>query len=517
MKNQVAARLIDVIGSSPKAGLSLASSLLKDNRLDVMELVAPNATFLDALFYRAIGQGYLFSSPLSRELFLFKGHSEFHEASSHQLITQKNSQGDWPLVELIKAFETAGAARKKGVRSATDMGGYRKDFDSFLSGCLSHMPKDFWSEAGGEFMGSCFSSGLKRAANEAWKYTSPISLDKNGRPAIMAATTLNEWRRFIEENHDPETRIENDKLWCMLLKECKEKPINTRSTFLGGFEDWFVSWARGKKELKNEILELAKVRMVKPREYGGERWVSLFRASDDKWPSWITKSGVPVWEIASDCGVDFFDAIDRCPDLVSKVDPDRYRFKKMQSLLQLLSQNEQDNFDYSKRLSELVNSNGWSPGLAPYFNHFLSVKMNDELRPVIESLKESEPSLWWGDGNLSGGIGKDMFLEIDKITKDQAHLVPSIVEYMEGGSSPWIEVSRGFLGSLKGGQMVHVQAINRDSAAHVARDEDGVKQLEKLRMGFNGERRKEYMSWLDSIKLDAASLTVKKSGSSLRL
>lgn len=517
MENQVAARLVDVIGSSPKAGLDLASSLLREQRVDAMELVAPNQTFLDALFSRAISQGYLFASALSRELFLFKGHNEFHQASSHQLLTRKNSQGDWPLVELIEAFEDARAARKKGVRSAVDMDGYRKSFDGFLSGSLKHMPQDFWDEVGGAFMSSCFSNGFKRAANEAWKYTSPLSLDRHGRPAIMAATTIHEWQRFIEENHDPEARIGDDPLWQILLKEAKVKPTNSATSFLGGFEDWFVSWARAQKALKNEILELAKVRMAKPREYGGKRWVSLFRASDDKWFSWTTKSGIPVWEIASGCGEEFFDAMDQSPDLISKIDQDRYHCKKVQWLLYCLCENKDNNLEASRSFANLVESKGWPPELAPYLMYFLSVEMNDELRSVIDLLKASNPSLWWGDADLKEIIGKDLFLRVDKIAKDKAHMVPSIIEYMEGSPSPWLNVSKGFLGSLRGGAMTHIQSINREYAAYVARDQDGVQQLEKLRMSFNGVRRKEYMSWLDSVKLAAASITVKKSGSSLRL
>jgi hypothetical protein len=520
MTSSIPSKLMKAVKAAPKPGLELVLAMLSEGRLDLDEPIEGKLGLMDTLIDQALYESSnrtapSFSGTLIKGLFSLDTLDQWLLASENKAFARKDRNGTWVPLALLHAVETTSANSKNF--SSKGQVPTKKELDKWCSKVAATLPNEFWEEAGGAFLAKSLSMDLHATVHQAWTRISPLSLDSRGIPALLSAKSDAHWLRFIGSHEDPETLIEGEPLWKILLEVCKEKPARPASTFLGAFEDWFVQWAGAQPSMKGAIQGLVQARVGAPLSYSPERWVNLFKASPNDWSSWSTRKNEAVWAcVARGSSLDFFRAMDANPQLIKKIDRNEYAKIKMLGAIQAFATTAVDPAPRAKFLGDTLRSQGWNPDLAPYASRFARLPLEFATAQSIRKLATDE-ALWFGPSQNREMLGRELFLMLPDLAKEGKPRLQAWLEIVSGEQySDWLSVGRGFASAIRG-KMEDLQSVSRPSLNTVASDPGGMAALEDMGKNFAGARRKEFNAWLESVKLEVASPRVQMSRSSPRL
>lgn len=385
-----------------------------------------------------------------------------------------------------------------------------KDIDNWLAALTPVFPQTMLDQVGGELLCRAMELELNAATHALWPRVGATALDAQGRPAVLRATRVEHWTRYLKEGGslDIEVGQEGTRLWECLLARSLTPTTPSRAHFQHAFEDWFIRQDRPEFEEGVRALAVAKIQHAK--SMSPDQWIQMFSRSGTDWVQWRTseKSQRPAWLAIALAHPEqaMFSAFDQAPALLAMLPSELYAQARQSMALGEVSAAKlpERAQEALERLAALVDRQGWRATAQPLIEKIQPFMFTEkDTLSRVATLGARDPLAWWGNEVASAQLAKVRAQEL--VAKDP--LPPRApleawVALHEGWDSPWIRVASSFARAVRAGAMEELVAQDPTDALTLLADTEGQKWLISLRKHFSGDRRKQVDAWMDNLRLE---------------
>lgn len=527
--------------------MELLFAMVEDGLISFDDPVSKNGPpLIDALFNSAMHDGpapVRVGSAFFKTMFSSDHVARWLELTDGSAFARKDEKGRWlpsAFLDLLTAALTkvSGGPRKNPPKIPEG-----KNLDRWLSAVVPTLPGQAWAEDGVWLLARAFQSDLHKSANVMWSHVDVLSLIDN-EPVLAHAHRAEAWDRFVAEGGNVNHLVDGKPLWEYLLaKVSADKPAQPTS-FLGGFEQWFLKSSQSNPKMQPALRDLIMGRARRPSRTPIEHWMTMLNAAGPQSLSWACPGAedAQLWEAValSASHLEFFAQLPHYTQLLSAIGPDHLAHVKLLVLAKdLTSDQDTKAATAMSEMETLVQMSGWPAMGSPWVKCFCRLPLNAKMRSRLLKLARTDDDAWAGPSVDRQGVGRSLFFMIPKLA-EKAPAQPRRQGFHNGSrssktpsaikerlltwqvltsnieNSSWVEVGRGLAAALCN-KMDDLHAVSRDAIAVVVSDPHGLATLEVMSKSIATTHQKNYLSWLDSVRLEATSACVQHRRSSPRL